>query len=109
MPNSRYPKIVLLNLIKISKNPECITRYNWISLLKKYFAPNNDLGIWYKIDTISIPEVRLKLLTKYEKYLADSDISRMGQAGYNIKDVHTKLRIYIFLIKISVVIVFFVL
>ena len=74
MPNNRYPKIVFLKLTELSKRPDCILKYNWISLIKKhFFEPIGELEIWNNIGTFTISESRNNLLSEFSYYLKSLD------------------------------------
>ena len=70
MPINRYPKVVFMKLLELSKNQNCILKYNWISLVKKhFFEPINELEIWENIGLLSKLENRITLLNKFATYL----------------------------------------
>ena len=77
MPESRYPKKCLVKLIDIAKDKKCVVKYNWISLINKFFLePIEATDIWNNIDSLNDLEFRTSLINKYSVYLYDLDIKR---------------------------------
>ena len=75
MSNSRYPKLCLLKLIEIANSENRVVKYNWVSLVNKYFLePINSSYIWNNIALIDNLEFRTALINNFTEYLYNLDL-----------------------------------